>query len=426
MASIRQVLPSLDGSDRGTRWANVAEVGKVRSRRTRQGRVRWFVDLRPYGRIFSAPGVGPLETERDAQRVLDHVQGELARGMSLEQILTTYLPKRAKQHLVETRLAVWLDAKRDEASSGDRSPSYLRELERYARPDGHFSWWFGKSILEITTAGVDDWASWLRKRAIAPKTRRNVVGAFRAFLGWLHRRGEISGTPHMPWVAVDEYSPTIVSAETQDAILAAIPEAKRGIFLALARLGLRPSEARVLQVRDWHDGWITVERAAKGPKADAPVRGTKTRRVRRLPVDEELQSWLERHLGPHKRLRGTDPLFQNPVAKTTDKSWLPSALRRAWVRACKRVGVEVGLYEGTKHAFATDAARRGVQERHIQAFLGHADVRSTRRYARLADQALVTVLRPGATSERQASEEGTASDPSGYVVEAAGIEPASA
>ncbi len=55
--------------------------------------------------------------------------------------------------------------------------------------------------------------------------------------------------------------------------------------------------------------------------------------------------------------------------------------------------MQVGIYEGTKHAFATDALRRGVQERHIQRFLGHSDVRSTHRYARLADEGLVTVLR---------------------------------
>jgi hypothetical protein len=40
------------------------------------------------------------------------------------------------------------------------------------------------------------------------------------------------------------------------------------------------------------------------------------------------------------------------------------------------------------------AAARGVPERALQSFLGHADVRSTRRYARMADGALLEVLRP--------------------------------
>ncbi|MBW2402003.1 MAG: site-specific integrase, partial [Deltaproteobacteria bacterium] len=35
------------------------------------------------------------------------------------------------------------------------------------------------------------------------------------------------------------------------------------------------------------------------------------------------------------------------------------------------------VYEGCKHSFATDAIARGVPERHLQTYLGHADVRST-------------------------------------------------
>jgi len=35
--------------------------------------------------------------------------------------------------------------------------------------------------------------------------------------------------------------------------------------------------------------------------------------------------------------------------------------------------VKVSLYAGTKHSFGTDAAARGVSERALQTFLGHAD-----------------------------------------------------
>ena len=63
----------------------------------------------------------------------------------------------------------------------------------------------------------------------------------------------------------------------------------------------------------------------------------------------------------------------------------------------------ISLYEGTKHTFATDAIRRGVPERHLQRFLGHASIQSTRRYARLADNALVEVLR--APSRRMSTDD---------------------
>ena len=102
----------------------------------------------------------------------------------------------------------------------------------------------------------------------------------------------------------------------------------------------------------------------------------------------------------------------------------------------EKAGVgDISLYEGCKHSFATDAHARGVPERNLQAILGHADARSTRRYARLQGNALVEVLRPRDTAQPAADLSLTCPWPEtgpaktliskGEVVEAAGIEPAS-
>lgn len=387
---------ALDPHDRfAERWAAVGEIGAVRQKRTRQGKTRWYVDFRPIARIFS-DGSGSLETEAAAIRVLGHVQVQVAKGHPLLEVLAGYLPAHAKPLLVETRLAAWLAAKRKLCHAGDLSPTYLRELERYAQPDGHFSFWHGRSVLEVDTASVDDWADWLLERGIGPKTRHNVIGAFRAFLSWLKRRKQLRELPDMPTVKVPEHAPTIITAKTQDAILAAIPGPDRGAFLCMARMGLRPGEARALEARDYQDGWLSIERARKGLTHAAPIGPTKTLRVRRLPVDPELGEWLQAHPAPEDRLGGT--LFLNP---RTGKPWTYWALREAWGRATKIVGVRVSLYEGTKHCMASDALKRGVPERTIQAFLGHADPRSTRRYAKLGNTALVHVLRQRVPSERQ-------------------------
>jgi hypothetical protein len=97
------------------------------------------------------------------------------------------------------------------------------------------------------------------------------------------------------------------------------------------------------------------------------------------------------------------------------------------------VGIDgISIYEGRKHSFATDAVARGVQARHLQAFLGRADVRSTRRYARLADAGLLEVLRPSTRSAPAGNlsracptpDSGSRKplNPKGRMVEAAGIE----
>ena len=106
------------------------------------------------------------------------------------------------------------------------------------------------------------------------------------------------------------------------------------------------------------------------------------------------------------RLTRGAPLFPNP---RTRRIYAHKTLQTIWNKAVERIGLpHIKLYEGTKHTFATDAVRRGVPERHLQVFLGHAWVQSTRRYARLAGNAmLLEVLRPRNAPEGQARDKGS-------------------
>ena len=142
-------------------------------------------------------------------------------------------------------------------------------------------------------------------------------------------------------------------------------------------------------------------------------------------MPEELAAWIAAYVPATARLEQR-PLFVNP--RTGDR-WTPTSMSRVWKRACKTVGVEAGLYEGTKHSFATDATLRGVPERALQSYLGHRDVRSTRRYARLADQALVDVIRRRPEAARRLQRDSRRKNSrfdKDLVVEAPGIEPGSA
>jgi hypothetical protein len=57
--------------------------------------------------------------------------------------------------------------------------------------------------------------------------------------------------------------------------------------------------------------------------------------------------------------------------------------------ALEEGGVAVRMYEGTKHSSATGWRTSGMSLEMIQRMLRHRDSRSTERYARLSDQALV-------------------------------------
>ena len=392
--SISQIIRSLKSADRATSWSIVDDLGKVR-RRPDTG--TFYLDFRPYGRLYRHRGI-PISDESTARKLLGQIQGKVAEGRPLDDVLAEYAPEDSQPNQISARVTKWLDVKRREMEAGDISPTYLRDLERFAESDGYFSWWVGRTIYDINYAALEDWSLAMADRGLAAKTRSNALGAFRSFVTWLYRREELREVPEFPWPKVDEHQPRILRIEEQDAILEAIPENERGIFLALARLGLRPGEARALEVADFRDGWLTVDKAVKGSAASAPIRGTKTRKGKRLPVGEVVADWIDKNVDPNARLRG-DPLFVNP---RTGRRWSHWALRDRWIRAGKAVGIEdVRLYEGTKHTMATDAVRRGVSERALQRFLGHADLRSTRRYAKMADEALVTVLRPGVASAEE-------------------------
>jgi integrase len=156
-------------------------------------------------------------------------------------------------------------------------------------------------------------------------------------------------------------------------------------------MGLRNGEARALNVRDYADGELMIRSAVKGPRRDAPIRGPKNGRWRKLPVPTELTDWIGRTVPAANGLENR-PLFIHPG---TGKRWAPTAMRREWHDACKRAGVpHVKLYEGARHSAATEWKRQGADDRTIQAILGHTDGRSVARYARLADQAVIEVLRP--------------------------------
>lgn len=238
-------------------------------------------------------------------------------------------------------------------------------------------------------------------RSCAAKTRRNVPSGFRSFVGWLRRRELIDTIPGFSEVRGDEYAPTLICTHVQRQVLDASAWERRGAFLA-ARLGIRPGEIRAADLTDYRivEGvpGLTISRAAKGPNAKAPTRGTKGRSAAWIGVDEELQRWIDWRLlqvskeeMPHSRIA----LFPNPTARSPERRWIANTLRDEWSQAAAKVGLRDRMDEGTKHSSARAWLAQGSSLQMIQRMLRHAD-RSTERYAKLAGLALVDVIRPRA------------------------------
>ena len=358
--------------------------GKVRERRTRKGALRWYIDARPYGRIYArrdALGEQPFASREEAERFLERLRARIDDNLDAETVVAKLMPKSAVT--VERRAQAWLDEQRSRAEQGQITLASVAVIESHITK--HWGFWDGKPVMDVRMGEVADWQKQLAA-TLRPATVRSVLGYFYAFLRWLAAREEIDRIPARPPTTVPERTPKLMSRDAQNRVLEAIPEEDRGIYLACVDLALRPSEARALAFSDFElaDGvpWVTIRRAFKGPLATDRVGGTKTGRVRVLPSSDRLWAWVQAHGARF-----------GPTFLHDGKPWGRWLMNRYWQSACGRAGVAVGpVRESTRHSTATEMAFSNDLDL-TRKLLGHRDTATTERYAKLRPASLVPLVR---------------------------------
>jgi hypothetical protein len=382
------------------------EIGHVRERVRKSGERYFYVDCRPHGRVFSIPDPGgsmpiPIRDRRTAERVLEAVRKAYADHGSMARALAPWQTRPSEELLIDRKLEVWLTYWKELVAQGKRSVNSLREPLRLVRPDGHFAFWRGRSILEIKTALVEDYALWLGTRGISHKTQRDTLVWFRSFHRWLLRRGELDGQERVYWptIEVAEHAPRTASLEEQGRVIEAIPWERRGAFLVAATESLRLSEVRAFNVDHYLGGGkLLLASAIQGQGKAARVGPTKNRTASvRTLWNPELIRWIEWRLErvtAESKLRGESALFWNPDAKAPSKRWEPSVLRKEWHRACEGAGVgRISFQEGTRHSTLT-ALGEALPERVLRAYSRHRSAKSLDHYSkpRATPEAIVRAL----------------------------------
>ena len=346
-ADARSALPTarlarkLDAAtSEAVRWALVDDLGKIRRRKRANGTVYYYLDFRPFGNAYSDEGQ-PLRTRQAAENLLAKIRAKVAVGKPVQAVLIDYKRDSTAHLTVHRFVADWLADLDIREQAGDLSPTYTRNLKRYAQPAGHLEFWREKTIHDISAATLRDFGRWLALRrtrnrqgnetdqVLSATTRRKVLGAFHAFCEWLRQGELISVVPPFPKVPRTEHQPVIISMEAQAAILQAIPWEERGAFLAAA-CGARPGEVRAYDIDDPYQDdegcWIRTNKAVQGQNAHEAAPRTKNRRAGDLPCSAELWEWILWRLDqvqPSARLQGKKiPLFVNPTGRVAAKRWM--------------------------------------------------------------------------------------------------------
>ena len=359
-----------------------AEFGKVcverRAGRAPAWRLEFWVSGRRYRiRHVPLPGGGrlPLRDEPIALATLEAIRGAIRDGKTPLQALAPYIA--GPETLFRHHWRRFVEAKRRQGEGGRQlSARRVYELGRL-EPRGYLDALLEVPVLTLTHGQLEDWVRALFDRNLAPKTVRNAVTDVGACLHWLARRGDLPATPELPAVHLPEYVPTIPTPAELDAILAAIPDELRGLFLARGRMGLRPSEAARANVADWHFETHELTVIGKGGLA------------RVLPSHPEVADWIGQHRAAAFPL---EPLFPNPRAHNPERRWVDTTARNVLFRAMDEAGTpQFKPNEATRHAFATHHIGR-VGKDLLSPYLGHRDAKTTDRYARIDTSKLRPVV----------------------------------
>ena len=159
------------------------------------------------------------------------------------------------------------------------------------------------------------------------------------------------------------------------AIINAIPEHDRPIFLFLKYHLRRPGEACALKWEDWDGSVFTIHRGVSARKI---IESTKTGAIHRIPCHENFRATLDRirreNLGPF--------VFRNGLARTRFKNYTLESLGRLWRTACEVCGESISLYAGLKHSTACQLVNdHGLSMSDLQMAGDWARPDSVKRYA---------------------------------------------
>ncbi|OAQ20657.1 putative site-specific recombinase, phage integrase family [Thermosulfurimonas dismutans] len=333
---------------------------------------RFYIYLSWKGRkikIYSFKDGQPLSSWELAKRARELIQHEIESGVFDP---SKWVKGELKQYLLPTLIKDYLETKKDLKPSTYRDKrNTLRLIEKALGP---------MDVREIQGVHLHRLAMDWQKEGLSPKTIRNRLVDFRAFLNWLKRRGILQEVPPLPEIRVPEPEIRWLDPETQERILAEIPEVHRPIFEFMFLTGCRPGEARALMWDAVHlkEGFVLIKRTFS---ADRLVEAPKEGKAKAIPIVGRLRDLFE----DLARNKVSMFVFARKVPGYKDpRPYSAKFLSLTFKEACRKAGVEgINLYQAVRHSFAMQLLQLGFTYEQVGAALGHRSPSTTRKYGRL-------------------------------------------
>jgi len=314
-----------------------------------------------------------LYNQEMAQRVLEHYRYEIDHNLFDGSRL-----RKDKPFLFEKAVQTWIDL-------STCSPEWLKGRRRIS--DNHLIRFFGNmDIRDIRKIHIDQFVSNLKGQSLSDKYIYNIIGELKALFNF--HRESIPQVPGFPRISYQEAAIRWLTSQQQDQIFQFIPERDLLIFTFMRWTGCRPNEAAGLLRENIflkHTPPYLVLATVLGESGQIKP-NTKTKLVKPLPVIPEIE-WT---LKPREATRFVFSRNGRPYSK--------HMMRKTWESANRKANKEyetpmINLYNGLKHSFGCQRLNAGISLDEIRAVMGHADIKTTARYAKYAVEKLSSVMR---------------------------------
>jgi len=322
--------------------------GAIYQRKTKDGRIRWYLDYREgTGKRIQRLAVN-AQTPEEAQLALENeIKGAFARANGV---------KEQKRIIFN-----------------DFAPIYV---ENYAKPnkrswicddyclEAHLKPYFGKlDLREITPLDIETY----RAKRLGTGVKKSTTNREMALLKKMfHLAADWGYCAENPVVKVklfperDNLKERVLSAEEETSLLAHCPPHLAPIVVFALNTGLRRGE--ILGLR-----WDQVDPAGKSVR----VTRTKSGRDRSVPLNDAAAGVIR---APSRKGHGSY------VFPSTKGGELMKSVAHSFARACRLAGITGLRFHDLRHTFATRLIRQGADIITVQALLGHHSVTVTQRY----------------------------------------------
>ncbi len=245
---------------------------------------------------------------------------------------------------------------------------------------------------------IVEYLSALKQRSYAEATVARKVAAIKSFFGYLQAEGVIHQNPaeSVESPRVGRSLPKPLSVAEVDELLEQpmkrnSPEARRdrGMLELLYATGLRVSELVSLNVEDVHMPAAITAASGAIERADRPYvrclgKGSKERTI---PIHDEaaaaIADYLNEGRAPMVKARKEPALFVNRRGERLTRQGFWLILKQY----AKEANIATPVTPHTlRHSFATHMLRGGMNLRHVQELLGHANISTTYVYTQIANE----------------------------------------